>query len=128
MTWKIVLVSVILSSVGMPDELRRRWRKQLHREFRSAHPTVLQHMSNTSPRFTRTWTTTRFTGENDRDKLRVKIGVRLVTAKDSISARVKLATEIEESTFRATDYGMGSHLTMHFTTNCIPASWLPDAS
>ena len=42
---------------------------------------------------------------NARDKLGAESDVRIVVAKDRISARVKFATEIEKSSSSAIDYG-----------------------
>ena len=44
---------------------------------------------------------------NARDKLRMETEVRVIVAKDAVSAMVKLMTGIEESTFDDVDYGGG---------------------
>ena len=48
--------------------------------------------------------------ENARDKWRVEIGVQIIVAKDTMSARVKLATEIVESSSNVIDHGTVSHI------------------
>ena len=48
--------------------------------------------------------------ENARDKWRVEIGVQIIVAKDTMSARVKLATEIVKSSSNVVVYGTVSHV------------------
>ena len=49
---------------------------------------------------------------NIRDKLRVKVGVRIIAARDTMSAMAKLTDEIEESTSDVFVYGLVSHSVM----------------
>ena len=56
---------------------------------------------------------------NIRDKLRMKIGVWIITAKDTMSAVVKPVRRIEELTSDAIDYCRASHLIS--PTTCAPS-------